>query len=163
MSLDVMRVTDIGLDPLIDLFKPFALRLELQRDDTEIPGSYWGESEAGLIADKLYLRADTPIHSVLHEAAHFVCMDNARRAGLQQDAGGDHAEENAVCYLQIIWADALGFGRERMFRDMDTWGYTFRLGSAQRWFEEDATDACDWLQCAGIIDANERVTGRPRQ
>ena len=50
----------------------------------------------------------------------------------RRDAGGDDAEENAVCYLQILWADALpGFGRERMFLDMDAWGYTFRLGSAR--------------------------------
>ncbi len=36
-------------------------------------------------------------------------------------------------------------GRERMCRDMDEWGYTFRLGSAARWFEQDAEDAHDWL------------------
>jgi len=164
MSLDVMRLVDIGLAPLIDLFKPYALRLEIQHDGTDIPGSYWGESEAGLIADTLYVRSDTPIHSVLHEAAHFVCMDAARRASLQQDAGGDHAEEKAVCYLLIVWSDAItGFGRERMFRDMDTWGYTFRLGSARRWFEEDATDAREWLEREGIIDANERTSGQRRR
>ena len=164
MSLDVVRMTDVGLTPLIDLFKPYALRIEVQHEGTDIPGSYWGESEAGLIANVLHIRADTPIHSVLHEGAHFVCMDAARRESLQQDAGGDHAEENAVCYLQILWADAIpGFSRERMFRDMDTWGYTFRLGSSRRWFEEDATDARDWLEREGIIDTRQVVTGAKRE
>ena len=31
--------------------------------------------------------------------------------------------------------------RARMWRDMDDWGYSFRLGSAQQWFEQDADDA----------------------
>ena len=60
-------------------------------------------------------------------------MTGERRAGLDTDAGGDDAEENAVCYLQILMADALpNVGRERMWRDMDEWGYSFRLGGAAR-------------------------------
>jgi hypothetical protein len=163
MSADVACVADIGLERLIALFASYALKFrELPRAAT-IPGSYWGESEAGLIGDTLYARSDTPIHSVLHEAAHFVCMDDARRDSLQRDAGGDHAEENAVCYLQILWADALeGFGCERMCRDMDAWGYTFRLGAAQRWFDEDAADAKAWLERSGVIDTSGRVTGKRR-
>ena len=31
------------------------------------PGSYWGDSEAGLRGNALYVRADTPLHSLLHE------------------------------------------------------------------------------------------------
>ena len=90
----------------------------------------------------LIVRADTPLHSILHETCHFICMDPARRAGLDTDAGGDYDEENAVCYLQILLADEIPeFGRENMLRDMDTWGYTFRLGSARNWFREDAEDA----------------------
>ena len=66
-------------------------------------------------------------------------MDAGRRRGLDTDAGGDYDEENAVCYLQILLADELpGFGRARMMADMDAWGYSFRLGSAQAWFERDA-------------------------
>src|SRR5262245_60638346 len=104
---DIACVADIGLEPLVALFAPYALKLcELPRTAI-IPGSYWGESEAGLVGDTLYARSDTPIHSVLHEAAHFVCMDSVRRDSLQRDAGGDHAEENAVCYLQILWAGQL--------------------------------------------------------
>jgi hypothetical protein len=58
------------------------------------------------------------------------------------DATDSVAEEDATCYLQIVLADALpGVGRERLMADMDAWGYTFRLGSARAWFEQDAEDA----------------------
>lgn len=164
MSAEVLRVVDIGWDALRKLLDPYALTVEALAEATQIPGSYWGESEAGLVAETLYARQDTPVHSVLHEAAHFVCMDRQRREQLQQDAGGDHPEENAVCYLQIVWSDALaGVGRERMWRDMDAWGYTFRLGSAQRWFEEDADDARAWLLAHDVIDTSGRITGKRRE
>jgi hypothetical protein len=163
MPAEVLRVADVGLEALRQLLAPYALRLIELPAGAQIPGSYWGESEAGLVADSLYARADTPVHSVLHEAAHFVCMDRSRRERLDKDAGGDHAEENAVCYLQILWADALaGVGREGMWRDMDAWGYTFRLGSARRWFEEDAEEAREWLERFGIIDARGNFTGELR-
>lgn len=128
-----------------------------------IPGSYWGESEAGLIGNRLYLRDDTPVHSALHEACHYICMDATRRAALHTDAGGDDAEEDAVCYLQVLLADEIpGFGRAPMLADMDAWGYTFRLGSAQAWFERDAEDARLWLSGHGLIDERDRPTWRVR-
>ena len=90
-------------------------------------------------------------------------MDQLRRDELERDAGGDYDEENAVCYLQIVLADKLTkFSRERMFLDMDAWGYTFRLGSAQAWFEQDAGDARDWLQRHAILDSAQAPTGRRR-
>jgi hypothetical protein len=160
----VVRVADFGTNPLERLLLRYALTLIELPSAAAIPGSYWGESEAGLVADKLDARPDTPLHSVLHEAAHFVCMDKTRRERLQQDAGGDDTEENAVCYLQIVWADELpGFGRARMYRDMDAWGYSFRLGSAQRWFEEDAAEARNWLERFGIVDQHGRSTGARRE
>jgi hypothetical protein len=124
-----------------------------------LPGSYWGDSEAGLRGDELFVRADTPLHSLLHELSHYVCMSAARRRNLDRDAGGDDAEECAVCFLQILLADQLAqLGRERMLADMDAWGYTFRLGSAQAWFEEDATDARMWLRENGVVDEAWRPT-----
>lgn len=141
------------------MFACFTLDVHAWGAESPIPGSYFGESEAGLIGNQLYVRADTPLHSALHEACHFICMDDARRAVLHTDAGGEYAEEDAVCYLQILLADEIpGFGRNRMFADMDTWGYTFRLGSARAWFEQDATDARDWLIHHGLIDGLERPT-----
>ena len=134
------------------------MELALVAPEQVIPGSYWGEREAGLIGSKIYARLDTPLHSVLHESAHFICMTPERRAGLDTDAGGDDAEESAVCYLQILLADRCrNVGAERMCRDMDEWGYSFRLGSAARWFAEDAQDARAWLVEHGLIDAQGRI------
>ncbi len=123
-------------------------------DDTmTIPGSFWGEPEAGLIGRQLFVRRDTPLHSILHETCHYLCMDPARRDNLHTNAGGDYDEENAVCYLQILLSDQIeGFGQDRCMQDMDTWGYSFRLGSARAWFEQDAEDARDWLVGRGISD-----------
>jgi len=144
---------------LASLLDRYGLALTLVAPGETIPGSYWGECEAGLRGSTLLARLDTPLHSVLHEGAHFVCMTAERRAGLDTDAGGDHPEENAVCYLQILLADLLpGVGRARMCRDMDDWGYTFRLGSAAVWFADDAQDARAWLLRHGLIDAEERVS-----
>jgi hypothetical protein len=91
-------------------------------------------------------------------------MDEARRESLHTDAGGDDPEENAVCYLQGLLADTLtGYDRQRLFADMDSWGYSFRLGSARTWFEQDAEDAREWLRERQIIDHRDRPTGRLRK
>jgi hypothetical protein len=151
------------LDAVTQLLSRFNLEPVSLEPHTAIPGSYWGESEAGLIGNRIYFRPDTALHSVLHEACHFICMDDARRAQLERDAGGDYDEENAVCYLQILLADELaGMSSRQMCSDMDAWGYTFRLGSAQAWFKRDADDARRWLLTHRIIDENGRVTGTCR-
>ncbi|MES1924360.1 hypothetical protein [Salinisphaera sp. T31B1] len=148
-----MTVADLGIDRLRTLLNRFELGVERVADDQSIPGSFWGDAEAGLRGHTLYVRADTPVHSALHEAGHFVCMDDARRRGLDTNAGGDYDEENAVCYWQILAADLLaGHDRARMCAEMDAWGYTFRLGSAAAWFAEDAEDARTWLAEAGLIE-----------
>jgi hypothetical protein len=145
------------------LLNRYGMELSLVAYQEIIPGSYWGESEAGLKADRLYARLDTPIHSVLHEACHYICMAPERRAGLDRDAGGDDLEESAVCYLQVLLADELpGVGRMRLCSDMDDWGYSFRLGSTRAWFEGDANDARLWLRDHGVIDAGDRPTGLAR-
>lgn len=147
----VNAIDRLSLQVLLDRY---GLDLQLVAPDEIIPGSYWGEREAGLLGSKIFARLDTPVHSVLHESAHFICMSPERRSGLDTDAGGDHAEENAVCYLQIILADCIAnVGRQRMCSDMDAWGYTFRLGGAAVWFERDAEDAREWLRHHGVLDA----------
>ncbi len=141
----------------------YGITLELVAPDEDIPGSYWGDSEAGLKGDLLFARLDTPVHSVLHEASHYLCMTPERRAGLDRDAGGDDPEESAVCYLQILLADTLPqVGSQRLMRDMDEWGYGFRLGSTRAWFEGDAEDARQWLYRHGIIRADGSLTGELR-
>jgi len=161
---DVVRLAGVSRVDVARLLARYGLTLQLVAREQPVPGSYWGESEAGLKGDSLYARLDTPLHSVLHEAAHFVCMTPERRSGLHTDAGGDHDEENAVCWLQIALADDIGrFGRERMLHDMDAWGYTFRLGSARAWLEQDAGDAERWLRERGLIDAAGAPTWRARE
>jgi hypothetical protein len=152
----VNGIDRLSLELLLDRY---GLELHLVAPDEIIPGSYWGEREAGLIGGKIFARLDTPLHSVLHESAHFVCMTPERRAGLDTDAGGDDAEEGAVCYLQLVLAEALpNVGRERMCRDMDHWGYSFRFGSAAAWFATDAEDARAWLIRHGLLDRRGDVT-----
>lgn len=160
---NVLTLNEISADLVSPLVSKFGLCLTLSDDEKTIPGSFWGESEAGLIGDKLYVRADTPIHSLLHESCHYICMDKQRRHQLDTDAAGDYDEENAVCYLQILLADHIkGVGSNRQMQDMDRWGYTFRLGSAKAWFEDDANDAKQWLIHHQIIDSSSQLTYKLR-
>ncbi|MFD2113578.1 hypothetical protein [Thiorhodococcus fuscus] len=146
-----------------ELLGRFGLDFRIVSQDAPIPGSYWGDPEAGLVGDCLYAQPATPLHSILHEACHWICLDRSRRERLHTDAGGDDAEENAVCYLQVLLADAIpGVGRARLFADMDAWGYSFRLGSTRDWFERDAEDARAWLLAEGLIDDQDRPTWRVR-
>jgi hypothetical protein len=158
---DVLRVGPVPDPSIVGLTRRYGVELRHQPTDESLPGSYWGDSEAGLRGNVLYVRADTPLHSLLHELSHFVCMSPDRRAGLDRDAGGDDTEECAVCYLQILLADELPMlGRTRMLADMDAWGYTFRLGSAGAWFEQDAADASIWLRDSAVINSGNRPTFR---
>jgi hypothetical protein len=159
----MLRLATINRVELALVLHHYGLTLTLIAPHEDIPGSFWGDSEAGLKGDTLYARLDTPVHSVLHEASHYVCMTPERRAGLERDAGGDDAEESAVCYLQILLADALPeVGRERLLRDMDAWGYSFRLGSTRAWFEGDADDAQAWLRAHGVIRQDGSLSGELR-
>ena len=162
-NADVLRLADIDADQLIKLLTRFGLHLRRCADHQPIPGSYWGDEEAGLKADNLYARNDTPIHSILHETCHYICVDPTRRQLLDTNAGSDDAEENAVCYLQILLADEIeDLGRERMYSDMDQWGYSFRLGSSRSWFEQDAGDALAWLITHNLVDHQQRPRLRLR-
>lgn len=150
----VLRVADVPLPAASMLLATHGLALHLVEPDVDIPGSYWGAPEAGVIGANVYVRADTPVHSMLHEACHLIVLPAERRAAVHTDATDSVAEEDATCYLQIVLADALpGVGRDRLMADMDAWGYSFRLGSARAWFEHDAADAHEWLVARDLLPA----------
>lgn len=154
-----------GLDRLLiaQLLGAYGLELRLVAEGEPIPASYWGDSEAGLRGSTLFARFDTPLHSVLHEAAHYICMTPERRAGLDTDAGGDVLEECAVCYVQILLAEILPqAGRERAIADMDAWGYSFREGSTSAWLAGDAADARAWLIARGVLTREGELSGELR-
>lgn len=154
---EVLRLGRLGFEAPARLLAVFALELVQVEDGAPIPGSYWGECEAGVIGSRVYARGDTPVHSLLHEACHLIVLPPDRRAQVHTDATDSIEEEDATCYLQIVLADALpGVGRERLMRDMDAWGYSFRLGSARAWFEQDADDARLWLEARGLLPALPR-------
>lgn len=148
----VLRLCDVDVVAVEGLLAGYGLLLQQVQDGAPIPGSFWGEPEAGVIGSTVFVRADTPVHSLLHEAGHLIVLAPERRAQVHTDATDSVAEEDATCYLQILLADAIpGVGRSRLMDDMDAWGYTFRLGSARAWFEHDAADARAWLAARDLL------------
>lgn len=152
-----MRLSDIDSSEVTKLLARFGLQLELVALGATIPGSFWGDDEAGLIDSRLYARPDTPLHSILHEACHWITCTPARRSQLHTDAADSQDEENATCFLQIVLSDYLpGFSSARALLDMDAWGYSFRLSSARAWFESDSRAEREWLVHYQLLDANLR-------
>lgn len=161
--MTTLLCSEINIDHLQSLLGRYGMVVKIVNNNESIPGSFWKAPEAGLIGNTLYVSNDTPLHSALHETCHYICMDKNRRDNLDTDAGGDFEEEDAVCYLQIILADNFSeMGRERMFKDMDSWGYSFRLGSAKSWFDKDAEDAEQWLLSRQIISYEKKPTWQLR-
>jgi hypothetical protein len=147
----MLTLADINPADVAALLARHELQLQLVPDGEAIPGSYWGECEAGLIGTTVYARSDTPVHSLLHEAAHLIVLPPARREHVHTDATDSVEEEDAVCVLQALLGDEIpGVGRDRILADMDEWGYTFRLGSARAYFEHDADAAWQWLIARGL-------------
>ncbi len=142
----VLTLADIDVEFVDLLLRGHGIELARVRCGEPIPGSFWGEPEAGVIGHRVFARDDTPLHSLLHEACHLIVADPDRRHAIHTDASTSQSEEDATCYLQIVLGDAIPeVGRGRIQSDMDAWGYTFRLGSARAWFEHDADDARAWL------------------
>jgi len=159
---DVLTLGGIAFDDAAALLRRYGLALQRVADGDPIPGSYWGDSEAGIIGTTVYARGDTPVHSLLHEACHLIVLPPERRACVHTDATDSVAEEDAVCVLQALLGDALpGVGRDRVLADMDAWGYTFRLGSARDYVERDADAAWAWLRAHGLVDGQRRLVPPP--
>ncbi len=154
----VLQMAGISFDDAAALLHRYGLTLRRVDNGLPIPGSFWGECEAGIIGNTVYARGDTPVHSLLHEACHLIVLPPERRSSVHTDATDSIEEEDAVCVLQTLLGEALpGVGRERVFADMDTWGYTFRLGSARAYAEHDADSAWAWLQMRGLVDSNRML------
>lgn len=159
----MLYVSDVPRQTLAGLLQKFGLELVLQQQGENICGSFWGESEAGIVRRTVYVRGDTPVHSLLHETCHIICMSEDRRTGLDRDAGGDDLEEAAVCYLQVLLADQIeGVGSPRLMADMDAWGYSFRLGNTLDWFQNDAEDAAEFLMNHRLLSGDGKLTFRLR-
>ena len=79
----VIPLRDISLEAVRALLARFGLQLECVPDGAPIPGSYWGEPEAGIIGARVYVRGDTPVHSLLHEACHLIVLPEEKAAMLQ--------------------------------------------------------------------------------
>ncbi len=86
--MTILLCSDINLQHLQSLFDRYGMDIKTVNDNEPIPGSFWQPPEAGLIANTLFIRNDTPLHSALHEACHYICMDELRRKDLDTDAGG---------------------------------------------------------------------------
>src|SRR6204780_5565737 len=109
----MMLLSTIERPALLRLLAGYGLDLRLVAPATPIPGSYWGEREAGLQGNVLFARLDTPLHSILHEAAPSVSMPPEPRVVLARNAGGDDGEEGGVCSMQKLLANALaGMARQ---------------------------------------------------
>ena len=154
----VLLLREIDESDVAVLLARYGLELRIVGEGSPIPGSYWGEPEAGLVGHAVFARPDTPVHSLLHEAAHLIVIDPARRRSVHTDATDSVEVEDAVCVLQSLLGDALpGVGAQRVLADMDAWGYTFRLGSAAAYVGEDADDAWQWLATRGLVDGNRQL------
>ena len=153
----MQTLAEIRFEDAAALLSRYGLQLNLVPDGHPIPGSYWGDSEAGIIGADVFVRSDTPVHSMLHEACHLIVLPPQRRALVHTDATDSIEEEDAVCVLQILLANELpGVGADRALADMDAWGYSFRLGSARAYFERDAQSSWTWLEARGLADATTR-------
>jgi len=154
----MLTIADIGFEAPRALLARYGLVLIQVEDSLAIPGSFWGECEAGVIGHCVYARFDTPVHSLLHEASHLMVIPEEKRSNIHTDASDSVAEEDAVCILQALLGDELaGVGRERIWTDMDTWGYTFRLGSAKAYFENDANEAFAFLLMRRLINTSHQL------
>jgi len=154
----VLLLREIDHSDVAVLLARYGLELRIVGEGSPIPGSYWGEPEAGLVGHAVFARPDTPVHSLLHEAAHLIVIDPARRRSVHTDATDSVEEEDAVCVLQSLLGDALpGVGARRVLADMDAWGYTFRLGSARAYVDQDAGSAWEWLLRRGLVSPERQL------
>ena len=62
----MLVVADVSRASVERLLSRYGLALAVEADDEPITGSYWGEREAGIRGTTVYVRSDTPVHSLLN-------------------------------------------------------------------------------------------------
>ncbi len=159
----MVHYENLNSDSIKELLSHYGIQINCSAPGVAIPHSFWGTPEAGRKKNRLYIRADTPIHSILHESCHYICMPEEQRSLPHVDAKGSAMEENATCYLQILLADHIdGYSSSQLMKDMDAWGYSFRLGSSYAWFTQDAEEVLQWLINQQIINSQSIPTWKLR-
>ena len=108
-----------------------------------------------MIGATVYARADTPVHSLLHEAGHLIVLPPERRAAraYRRHRFGRRRRRGLRAAGRCSATRCRASAATRVLADMDAWGYTFRLGSARAYVEHDAADAWRWLREHGLVDA----------
>ena len=66
--MSVVEFRDLSRNASDELLSAYGLELITLTLDAEIPASYWGAPEAGIAGQCVFVRADTPAHSLLHDA-----------------------------------------------------------------------------------------------
>ncbi|HEX7340238.1 MAG TPA: hypothetical protein VF271_09945, partial [Rhodanobacteraceae bacterium] len=92
----VLRLHDLGFAEPSALLARFGLSLQRVAAGEPIPGSFWGDEEAGIIGTRVFARDDTPVHSLLHEACHLIVLPPERRPDVHTDATDSVEEEDAT-------------------------------------------------------------------
>ena len=74
----VTLIADLREAEIRDLLSAYGARLVMMPCGRDIPGSYWGDSEAGLIESDVFVRTDTPAHrKILEESGQPIPTDMA--------------------------------------------------------------------------------------
>jgi len=60
ISTDVLTLEQIDVEFVELMLRSYGLDLVRVDENAPIPGTYWGEPEAGLIGNAIYARGDTP-------------------------------------------------------------------------------------------------------
>ncbi|MGI9262217.1 MAG: hypothetical protein ACR2QR_09295, partial [Woeseiaceae bacterium] len=69
----MLTIAEIAAADVDAFLARFGLTAERVDEGESITGSFWGEPEAGIAGKQVFVRADTPVHSMLHEVCHIIC------------------------------------------------------------------------------------------
>ena len=98
------------------LLRPYGLAVRTVPSAGSIPGSYWGESEAGIRGTRLHIRADTPLHFSAFSPRHRMrnlprtpteTLELARRIALDQGARVEDVADPDDGRIRLIDADGI--------------------------------------------------------